>query len=65
MLALSRDLGIALLAEGVETQEEVVFLREHFADAGSGGCEMQGFLFSHALPADECTKLLRERLRLN
>ena len=65
VLALSRDLGIALLAEGVETQEQVMFLREHFADAGSGGCEMQGFLFSHALPVDECTKLLRERLRLN
>ncbi len=65
VLALSRDLGIPLLAEGVETQEQVGFLREHFADAGSGGCEMQGFLFSHPLPADECTKLLGERRRLN
>ena len=64
VLALSRDLGIPLLAEGVETQEQVVFLREHFADAGPGGCEMQGFLFSHPLPADECTKLLGERGQL-
>ena len=65
MLGLSRDLGIPVLAEGVETQEQVVFLREQSADAGRGGCEMQGFLFSHPLPADECTKLLGERRRSN
>ena len=65
VLALSRDLGIPVLAEGVETQEQVVFLREHCAEAGPGGCEIQGFLFSHPLPADECTKLLGERRLLN
>ena len=65
LLALARDLGIPVLAEGVETQEQVVFLRDHSADAGPGGCEMQGFLFSHPLPADECTQLLGERRRLN
>ena len=61
VLALSRDLGIPVLAEGVETQEQVVFLREHSAADGPGGCEVQGFLFSHPLPADECAELLGGR----
>ncbi|MFZ2653019.1 MAG: EAL domain-containing protein [Burkholderiaceae bacterium] len=63
LLALSRDLGIPVLAEGVETEEQVAFLREH--SPGPSGCEVQGFLFSHPLPADECTKMLGARRRLN
>ena len=64
VLALSRDLGIPVLAEGVETEEQVAFLHEH--SPGPDGCEVQGFLFSHPLPADECTKLLLgTRRRLN
>ncbi len=65
VLALSRDLGIPVLAEGVETQEQVSFLREQAIEQGTGSCEIQGFLFSHPLPDDECTKLLAERRRLN
>jgi EAL domain-containing protein (putative c-di-GMP-specific phosphodiesterase class I) len=61
VLALSSELGIPVLAEGVETQEQVAFLREHFAGASPDRCEIQGFLFSHPLPADGCTKLLGER----
>ncbi|WP_088283925.1 bifunctional diguanylate cyclase/phosphodiesterase [Ideonella sp. A 288] len=61
VLTLSHDLGIQVLAEGVETEEQVTFLREHAVDAGPGGCEIQGFLFSHPLPADECTSMLGER----
>ena len=64
VLALSRDLGIPVLAEGIETEEQVAFLREHSSGL-SGGCEVQGFLFSRPLPADECTKLLGARRRLN
>ena len=65
VLALSRELGIPVLAEGVETQEQVAFLRQHFAAAGPDWCEIQGFLFSHPLPADECAQLLGERRLLN
>ena len=64
VLALSRNLGIPVLAEGVETQEQVTFLREQSVDADHD-CEIQGYLFSHPLPADECTSLLGERRRLN
>ena len=65
VLALSRELGIPVLAEGVETEEQVAFLRQHFAAAGPDWCEVQGFLFGHPLPVDECTQLLGERRLLN
>ena len=64
VLALSRDLGIPVLAEGVETEEQVAFLRAYSPGPGPG-CEVQGFLFSHPLPADDCAKLLSARRRLN
>ncbi len=64
VLALSRDLGIPVLAEGVETQEQVTFLREH-SPGGNPGCEIQGYLFSHPMPADECTSMLGQQRRLN
>jgi diguanylate cyclase (GGDEF)-like protein len=64
VVALSRDLGIPVLAEGVETEEQVSFLREHCLGADPG-CEIQGYLFSHPLPADQCTSLLGQHRRLN
>jgi diguanylate cyclase (GGDEF)-like protein/PAS domain S-box-containing protein len=56
--ALGRSLGISTTAEGVETAEQLSLLR-------SEGCnEVQGFLFSPALPAAEVQKMLRRRLRV-
>ncbi len=47
MLALCDALGITVVAEGVETAEQAVFLRAH-------GChELQGFFYSRAVPAPE------------
>jgi EAL domain-containing protein (putative c-di-GMP-specific phosphodiesterase class I) len=55
---LGRSLGISTAAEGVETAEQLLLLR-------SEGCnEVQGFLFSPALPAAEIEKMLRRRLRV-
>jgi EAL domain-containing protein (putative c-di-GMP-specific phosphodiesterase class I) len=55
---LGRSLGISTAAEGVETAEQLSLLR-------SEGCnEVQGFLFSPALPAAEIEKMLRRRLRV-
>jgi len=65
VMALAQDLGIPVLAEGVETQDQVRFLREHSFASSTGGCEVQGFLFSHPMPADECTALLGARRLLN
>jgi diguanylate cyclase (GGDEF)-like protein/PAS domain S-box-containing protein len=46
-LELARGLGISTLAEGIETEEELAFLRER-------GCAYgQGFLFSRPVPPEE------------
>ena len=46
IIGLGRQLGLRLVAEGVETPEQMAFLRK-------AGChEMQGFLFSPARPAE-------------
>jgi EAL domain-containing protein (putative c-di-GMP-specific phosphodiesterase class I) len=51
--ALAKGLGMTTTAEGVETQEQLETVR-------SEGCtEMQGYLFSKPLPADEVDRLLR------
>ncbi len=48
IIALTHDLKLRVVAEGVESEAQVAFLR-------SCGCdEMQGYIFSKALPAEEC-----------
>ena len=57
VVAMAKGLGMATTAEGVETQEQRDSVQ-------SEGCtEMQGFLFSKALPAEEIAKLYLERRR--
>ncbi len=52
MAALGSSLGIRTTAEGVETEEQLAWLR-------SAGCnEAQGFLFSPAVPARDIPRLL-------
>ena len=54
ILALARNLGLHVVAEGVETPAQLQVLGRH-------GCEVaQGFYFSRPLPADECRELLLE-----
>jgi len=54
IIAMACNLRLNVLAEGVETEEQLSFLRAQ-------GCnEIQGFSFSHPLSADEFEKLLRE-----
>jgi len=64
VMALARELGIPVLAEGVETEEQVTFLRNHLRAECIQGCEVQGFVYSEPLPADQCTALLGARRRL-
>lgn len=52
---LARSLKMKVVTEGVETQEQVGFLREHDRD------EVQGYYFSHPLPADAFAELLRNK----
>jgi diguanylate cyclase (GGDEF)-like protein/PAS domain S-box-containing protein len=57
ILAMSRSLGLQVIAEGVETPEQRDFLMEN-------GCTaFQGYLFGKPMPVEEWTKLLPECAR--
>lgn len=53
LVSLARSLGLKVLAEGVETAEQLAVLRLCQCD------EIQGWLMHPALPPAECEKLLR------
>jgi EAL domain-containing protein (putative c-di-GMP-specific phosphodiesterase class I) len=54
IISMAKTLKLQVVAEGVETEEQLQFLR-------SRGCdEMQGFLVSKAVPAGEATEMLRQ-----
>jgi EAL domain-containing protein (putative c-di-GMP-specific phosphodiesterase class I) len=52
VIALAHTLKLRVVAEGVETEEQLAFLTARSCD------RMQGYLFSHPLPPDECTGFL-------
>jgi diguanylate cyclase (GGDEF)-like protein/PAS domain S-box-containing protein len=52
IVALAHNLKMVVIAEGVETEEDLDFLRKVGCD------EIQGYLFSHPLPAEEIGKVL-------
>jgi len=58
ILSLAKSLNLKTVAEGVETQQQLAFLRDERCD------EMQGYLFSKPVPAVEMTALLKEDKRL-
>jgi EAL domain-containing protein (putative c-di-GMP-specific phosphodiesterase class I) len=52
MIKMAQELNLRIIAEGVETEAELLFLKQNRCDA------IQGFLFSPALPAVEFEKLV-------
>lgn len=52
VIGMGRNLRLRVIAEGVETQEQLAFLRAHQCDEG------QGFLFSHPLINADLEKYL-------
>ena len=55
IILLAQKLKLRVIAEGVETEEQLQFLRANNCD------EMQGYLFSKPLPAAEFQELARAR----
>jgi len=52
IISMGRSLGLRVIAEGVETQEELAFLQMHQCD------EAQGYYFSRPVAAEQFVKLL-------
>ena len=52
IITLCRAIGLTVTAEGVETEDQKIFLSQ------TGCSEMQGYLFSRALPEDQIGDLL-------
>jgi diguanylate cyclase (GGDEF)-like protein/PAS domain S-box-containing protein len=53
VISMAHSLGLKVVAEGVETEAQRAFLAAQNCD------QMQGYLLSRPLPADECARLLR------
>ncbi len=54
IIALAHSLRLEVVAEGVETEAQLAFLRQQKCDM------LQGYFLSPAVPAEQFAKLVRE-----
>lgn len=59
IINMAHSLNMTALAEGVETEEQLKYLKSHGCDA------FQGYYFSKPLPAEDIEKLLKDTRRLD
>ena len=52
IIRLAKSMNLKVIAEGVETEAQIAFLREHHCD------EIQGYYFSKPVSADEAGRML-------
>ncbi|MEQ1813543.1 MAG: EAL domain-containing protein [Candidatus Nitrotoga sp.] len=52
IISMGRNLKLKVIAEGVETAEQLTFLKQHGCD------EMQGYLFSRPISAEQFSRLM-------
>ena len=57
IIAMARQLGLRVVAEGVESEPVRAFLEDHGCD------ELQGYLFSRPMPANAALAFIRPRTR--
>ena len=58
VIGMARQLKLRVIAEGVETLQELEFLRAHHCD------EAQGYYFSRPIPSEQFEKLLRTGIQV-
>lgn len=56
VLAMAHSLSIAVVAEGVETEEQLAYLRDQNCDFA------QGYIYGRPIPAEECAPFIRSRM---
>jgi EAL domain-containing protein (putative c-di-GMP-specific phosphodiesterase class I) len=58
IISLAQSLNLIVVAEGVETDDQIKFLSSHGCD------EIQGHVFSKPVSAEDCGRMLREGRKL-
>lgn len=58
IISMARNLNLNVVAEGVETREQLVFLQQYLCHEG------QGYFFSKPLPAEEISKMMSDIERI-
>ena len=59
IISMAKSLGLEVVAEGVETEEQLLFLKEQGCD------EMQGYYFSPPVPTVDFSRMLMEKKSLS